>query len=145
VLWKGLHAKFAGQVGEAILGRADPLAAEIQYLAADLLAECSAADAIPRLQHDERASTPIQLASRDEASYAGTDDDDIDKLRAAHSSLSFAFLVGLLRSRRKILMQIASQQFVQMPSGVFALEDAMRAVGIWHDRKGLVCGDKGVY
>ena len=50
---EGVDAELAGERRDPLLGRADPLAADLDHLAlADLLVEQPAADAVARLDHD---------------------------------------------------------------------------------------------
>ncbi len=72
---EGLEAQLAGERQHAVLGRPDPLAADLDLLAVgDRLRQQPAPDPVARLQHRDRRPCPLQLARRDEAGEAGADD-----------------------------------------------------------------------
>ena len=65
----------------AVLGRADPLSAELDDRAVgERVVEGAAADAVAGLQHEDAAALLLESARRGQAGEAGPDDDDINGL-----------------------------------------------------------------
>ena len=75
---EGLEPQLGDQRQDPVLGRADPLGADLDHLAvADRLVERPAADPVARLEHDHVAAAGAQLARRREPGEPGPDDDHI--------------------------------------------------------------------
>ena len=75
---EGLEPELADQRDHPVLGRADPLGADLDHLAvADRLVQRPAADPVAGLEHDHVAAGGAQLAGRRQPGEAGADDDDV--------------------------------------------------------------------
>ncbi len=85
---EGLDAQLAGERRDPLLGRTDPLAADLDHLAlADLLVEQPAADPVTRLDHDRLRSGGEETTGGDETGEPGPDDRDVGLNRVASASL----------------------------------------------------------
>ena len=75
---EGLDAERARERRDPVLRRPDPLTADLDDLpAADLLVEDPPANAVERLEHDDRATGGHELARRHEAGEPGSDDEEV--------------------------------------------------------------------
>ncbi len=97
-----LDLELRGQFVEAILGRPDPLAADLDDLAtADVRVERSPPDAVARLDHDRRRTRPGERPRGGEAGEARADHDHIDILRVrAHTRPTVIDLPAARRGSR---------------------------------------------
>ena len=85
---EGLDAQLAGERRDPLLGRADPLAADLDHLAvADLLVEQPAADPVARLDHDRLCPGGEEPTGGDEPGEPGADDRDVSLDRLADARL----------------------------------------------------------
>jgi hypothetical protein len=76
-----LDAELAGQLDEAVLRRADPLAADLDHLApADVVVQGAPADAVARLEHHDRRPVGDRVPRRGEPGQPGPDDDQVHVL-----------------------------------------------------------------
>ncbi len=83
---EGLDAQLSGERRDPLLGRADPLAADLDQLArADLLVEQPAADPVAGLDYDRLDPGGKEAATGDEPGKAGPDDRDVRFGRVAGS------------------------------------------------------------
>jgi hypothetical protein len=83
---KRLHAELLGEREHAVLGRADPLAAELHDRAVgERVVEDAATHAIAGLEHEDAAALLLEAAGGGQASEAGPDDDDVKGFHGAFS------------------------------------------------------------
>jgi hypothetical protein len=76
--WEGGDPELSGERRDPLLGRPDPLAADLDHLAvADLLVEQAAADAVARLEHDRPLAGGGNPAGGDKPGEARSDDRDV--------------------------------------------------------------------
>ena len=79
---EGLDAELRRQLREPVLGRADPLAADLDDLAvADLMVEHAPADAVTRLEHHAVDPLGGELPRGRQPGQPGSDHDDVGSVR----------------------------------------------------------------
>jgi hypothetical protein len=78
-----VDAELGGEGEQAGLGRPDPLAADLDDLpvAVERLVQRAPADAVSRLEHDDRRAGGPGVPGRGEAREPGADDRDVDVRR----------------------------------------------------------------
>ena len=86
---EGLEAELADQGQHPVLGRADPLGADLDHLAvADRLVQRPAADPVAGLEHDRLAACGVQRAGRREPGEPGADHDHVRVARVSSHGAS---------------------------------------------------------
>ena len=87
------HAELVGERQHAVLGRPDPLPAELDDRAVgERVVEDAPAHAVAGLQHDDAAALLLEAAGGRQAGEAGPDDDDIN---GVHGDLSVSLVNGV--------------------------------------------------